>query len=156
MIRPAQRSQAKPLIGFYAESGGGKTHSALLLARGFVGPQGRICMIETEQGRGEAFVDMIPGGYDVRPMRDNFSPKSYNEALREVEKEGFDALIIDSARLKLASLSESKFSRSGSRVSLRPSLGVMRGDPLFSESWICCKRASGVSANAEVAYSFIA
>ena len=97
MIRPAQRSQAKPLIGFYAESGGGKTHSALLMARGFVGPTGRICMIETEQGRGEAFVDMIPGGYDVRPMRDDFSPKLYNEALREVEGGGYDALIIDSA-----------------------------------------------------------
>jgi hypothetical protein len=34
-FRPAKRSEAKPLIGLYAESGAGKTYSALLLARGF-------------------------------------------------------------------------------------------------------------------------
>jgi hypothetical protein len=33
-FRPAKRSEAKPLIGLYAESGAGKTYSALLLARG--------------------------------------------------------------------------------------------------------------------------
>ncbi len=36
-LRPAAASEAKPLIGFYAESGAGKTYSALLTACGFVG-----------------------------------------------------------------------------------------------------------------------
>ena len=45
-FRPATRSEAKPLIGLYAESGAGKTYSALLLARGFVGPSGKIAMIQ--------------------------------------------------------------------------------------------------------------
>jgi hypothetical protein len=40
-FRPATRTEAKPLIGLYAESGNGKTWSALLLARGFVGPPAR-------------------------------------------------------------------------------------------------------------------
>src|SRR5215472_5863573 len=54
-FRPATRAEAKPLIGLYSESGCGKTWSALLLARGFAGPLGRIGMIETEAGRGEAY-----------------------------------------------------------------------------------------------------
>jgi len=95
-FRPASRSEAKPLIGLYSESGAGKTYSALLLARGFVGPQGRIGMIETESGRGEAYAEIIPGGYDVLAIRDNFSPENYGKALTAAEAGGLGALIIDS------------------------------------------------------------
>src|SRR5215475_4730552 len=96
-FRPASRSSAKPLIGLYAESGCGKTWSALMLARGFVGSSGKIGMIETEAGRGEAYADMLPGGYDVLSMRDTFSPSRFGEAITAAEKAGLDALIIDSA-----------------------------------------------------------
>lgn len=105
-FRPAQRSEAKPLIGLYAESGAGKTYSALLLARGFVGAQGRIGMIETESGRGEAFSDPTeypelrgPGAsnYDVLSLRDTFSPQAYGQAITAAEQASLDALIIDSA-----------------------------------------------------------
>lgn len=100
-FRPAQRSEAKPLIGLYSESGCGKTYSSLLLARGFVGPQGRIGMIETESGRGEAYADPREypeiGGYDVLPLRTDFSPKAYGEALTAAEDAKLGALIIDSA-----------------------------------------------------------
>ncbi len=97
-FRPAMRSEAKPLIGLYAESGNGKTWSALLLARGFVGPNGKIGMIETEGGRGEANVGRAPvGDYLVRPIRGNFSPIEYGKAIAEAEEAKLDALIIDSA-----------------------------------------------------------
>jgi hypothetical protein len=97
-FRPATRSEAKPLIGLYAESGCGKTWSALLLARGFVGPAGKIGMIETEGGRGEANVGREPvGQYLVRPIRGNFSPQEYGAAITDAENEKLDALIIDSA-----------------------------------------------------------
>ena len=97
-FRPATRSEAKPLIGLYAESGNGKTWSALLLARGFVGPNGRIGMIETEGGRGEANVGREPvGQYLVRPIRGDFSPMEYGKAISEAEQAKLDALIIDSA-----------------------------------------------------------
>lgn len=96
-FRPAKRSEAKPLIGLYAESGCGKTWSALMLARGFVGPTGRIGMIETEAGRGEAYADLLPGGYIVCPIRDSFSPTIYGDAISAAEKAELDALIIDSA-----------------------------------------------------------
>lgn len=95
-VRPARRSEAKPLIVLYAQSGTGKTYSSLVLARGFVGEQGRIVMIETEAGRGEAYADLIPGGYDVIPIRGDFSPKNYGTAIESAEAAKADALIIDS------------------------------------------------------------
>ncbi len=97
-LRPASRSQAKPLIGLYAESGKGKTYSALLLARGFVGPEGRIAMIETESGRGEVYADdPAIGGYDVLSLRETFSPAEYGAAITAAEQAKVNALIIDSA-----------------------------------------------------------
>lgn len=101
-IRPARRSEAKPLIGFYDKSGHGKTLSALFLARGFVGRAGKIVMIESESGRGEAHMDTVigdscVGGFDVIPLRDDFSPKTYAEAITIAEKADAQALLIDSA-----------------------------------------------------------
>jgi hypothetical protein len=100
-FRPARRTNAKPLIGLYSESGAGKTYSALLMARGFVGPNGRIAMIETESGRGEAYADIAEypeiGGYEVLSLRDDFSPQNYGKAIGFAEAGKFDALIIDSA-----------------------------------------------------------
>lgn len=105
-FRPARRTNAKPLIGLYSESGAGKTYSALLLARGFVGPKGRIAMVETESGRGEAYADpkeypefagTQPTNYDVLSLHDSFAPSIYGEAIEKAEKAQYDALIIDSA-----------------------------------------------------------
>lgn len=96
-FRPAERGQAKPLVGLYSESGCGKTWSSLLLARGFVGPTGKVGMIETESGRGEAYADLLPGGYDVLSLRDDFSPRAFGEAITAAEKAHLGALIIDSA-----------------------------------------------------------
>lgn len=98
MIRLAKRGNAKPLIGLYARSGCGKTYSALLLARGCVGPAGKLGMIETENGRGEAFAGKPEiGDYSVWSLRDNFAPSRYLEAIRSFEQAKVDALIIDSA-----------------------------------------------------------
>lgn len=112
VLRDASRNEAKPLIGFYAESDGGKTYNALLLARAFVGPTGTIGMIETEGGRGEAYADPTeypefagkdekgntrPSNYKVIPLRGNFSPIEYGKAISACEEAKVDAMIIDSA-----------------------------------------------------------
>lgn len=97
-FRKAISSEAKPLVGLYAESGCGKTKSALLLARGFTGDMSKVAMIETESGRGEAYADDPDvGGYNVLSLRDEFSPKTYGAAIAAAEREGVQALIIDSA-----------------------------------------------------------
>lgn len=97
-FRPARRSEAKPLVGMYSESGCGKTYSALLLARGFVGAKGTIGMVETESGRGEAYADCPEvAPYMVQPIRENFSPTNYGGAIDAAEQAELNALIIDSA-----------------------------------------------------------
>jgi AAA domain len=97
-FRKAAASEAKPLIGLYSESGCGKTHSALLLAKGFTGEMNKVLMIETEAGRGEAWAnDAEVGGYNVYPLRESFSPSAYGAAISEAERAGMTALIIDSA-----------------------------------------------------------
>lgn len=93
-FRPASRASTIPLIGLYGQSGCGKTHSALMLARGFVGPSGRIGMIDTEGGRGEIFSDVLPGGYDVLPLGPPFSAQRYIEAVNAAK--GMDVVIVDS------------------------------------------------------------
>jgi len=97
-LRKAITSEAKPLIGLYSESGCGKTHSSLLLAKGYAGSMADVCMIETESGRGEAWADdPVVGGYSVISMRASFSPKEYGDAIAAAEKSGAKVLIVDSA-----------------------------------------------------------
>ena len=61
-IHQATRESVKALVGFYAKVGAGKTHSALLMMRGLVGPKGKIAVIDTENRRVSIFADIIPGG----------------------------------------------------------------------------------------------
>ena len=94
-LQPASRQGIKPLVGLYGKSGGGKTRSALILARGIVGEKGRIGLIDTENRRGHIFADVIPGGYQVVDMDPPFTPERYVEAMEVIEK-NCDILIIDS------------------------------------------------------------
>lgn len=94
-IQPATRTAVKPLVGMYGKSGAGKTMSALLLARGLVGPAGRIVLIDSENKRGSLFADVIPGGYSVLDIDSPFSPDRYSEAFDVAEKES-DCIVIDS------------------------------------------------------------
>lgn len=95
-IKQATRQGIKPLIGLYSESGCGKTYSALLVARGFAGPNGKIVMIDSEEGRGSAYADEIPGGYDVIEISEPFTPQRYVEAIVEAEKTA-SVIVVDSA-----------------------------------------------------------
>lgn len=96
VLGKAVRDQTKALIAIYGESGRGKTYGSLLLARGLVGPQGRIAMIDTETGRGALYADVIPGGYEYVELAEPFSPMRYVQAINDVEKQGVDAIVIDS------------------------------------------------------------
>lgn len=93
-IVTAKREGLLPLIGLYGKTGGGKTHSALLLARGIVGNSGSICLIDTENKRGHILSDVIPGGYNVLDFSPPFTPARYIDALKVAEKS--DIIVIDS------------------------------------------------------------
>lgn len=94
-IVPATRQGLIPLVGFYGKSGSGKTMSALLLARGMAGPEGRIVLIDSESGRGRIFADVIPGGYNYMSIEPPFTPDNYRAAFEAAEKQA-DVIVIDS------------------------------------------------------------
>ena len=85
-IKRAVRTTVRPLVCLYGESGTGKTYSALLLARGFVGPTGQIILGDTESGRGSLYADVIPGSYDTVDLQPPFSPVKLIEFIELVEK----------------------------------------------------------------------
>lgn len=100
-LRPASRQNFKPLIGLFSKSGFGKTYSALLLARGMVGPHGKIGMIDTEQGRGSAYAptakETLPmGDYFTVELTPPFSPEAYIQCIEVLEAQGCNIGIIDS------------------------------------------------------------
>lgn len=96
-FKPAIRGAMKLLIGLFGKSGGGKTLSALYLARGIAGPKGKIGLVDTENKRGSVFLDIVPGSYEVMDFQPPFSPQRYCEAMDAAEKQGIECLVIDSA-----------------------------------------------------------
>lgn len=152
-IKPATRKGVKPLIGLYSESGCGKTYSALLLARGFAGPSGKITMIDSESGRGSIYADVIHGGYDVLELTEPFSPARYIAAIQAVEKSGAAIGILDSAShewegisgvLDMAGENESRSGKPGLHNWKAPKLEHARFMLKLLQSpipWIVCLRA---------------
>src|SRR5436305_14540497 len=64
-IAPAERAGAHLLIQLYGPPRSGKTYTALLIARGMVGPKGQIGVLDTESGRARLYSDKVPGGIVV-------------------------------------------------------------------------------------------
>jgi len=88
-----------PNIAFCGKSSSGKTYSALLFARGYVGAKGKIVVIDTENRRSEAYAnDTEVGGFDILELNAPFTPERYIEAYeaacKYVGQDGF--VIIDS------------------------------------------------------------
>lgn len=152
-LKPATRTSVKPLICFYGESGSGKTYSALLLARGLVGPTGKIAMIDTESGRGSLYADVLPGGYDVLQIMEPFSPERAIEAIQFIEKSGAKVGIIDSAShfwegiggvCDQADQNETKSGKPGLHNWRAPKMGHQKFVLKLLQSslpWIICLRA---------------
>lgn len=93
-FKAATRKGTFTLIGLTGHSGTGKTNTALLIARGLVGPSGKIAGIDTENGRMSHFQGITP--FDVDDLYAPFTPARYKEKVREAEAAGYHCLIIDS------------------------------------------------------------
>ncbi|WP_245581855.1 AAA family ATPase [Phyllobacterium phragmitis] len=89
------REKTFTLTSIAGPSGSGKTYSALLYARGLVGPDGKIGFIDTENKRSRFYAD-VAGGFDVIDLDPPFTSSRYIEAIKEFEKAGYPAIIIDS------------------------------------------------------------
>ncbi len=90
----AERKAAKLRLALCSPAGGGKTYSALLIAKGL---GGSIAMIDTEHGSGSLYANNqgMPE-YSVLELDPPFSPKRYIEAIKMAEEAGFTTIIIDS------------------------------------------------------------
>ena len=95
-IAPATRAGAHLLIQLFGGPRSGKTRTALRLARGMVGPQGKIGVLDTESGRARLHADKVPGGFVVGELTPPFTPLRYLEAIEEFVRYGVDILVIDS------------------------------------------------------------
>lgn len=93
-LRKATRKKAKIRLGLSAVSGGGKTYSAILIAKGLSGDLSKVGIIDTENGSADLYAHM--GEFNVMPLTPPFSPERYIEAIRTCEKAGIEVIIIDS------------------------------------------------------------
>ena len=93
-LRKATRKKAKIRLGLSAVSGGGKTYSAILVAKGLCGDLSKVAVIDTENGSADLYAHL--GDYNVLPLTAPFSPERYIEAIRACEKAGMEVIIVDS------------------------------------------------------------
>lgn len=94
-LRKATRQKAKIRLGLSAVSGGGKTYSSILIAKGLAkGDLTKVCLIDTENGSGDLYANL--GDYNVYPLEAPYSPERYIKAINECEEAGMEVIIIDS------------------------------------------------------------
>ena len=91
---PAVRDRASLLIGLCGPSGSGKSFSALALATGLAGPEGRVVAIDSEAGRLKHYADQFK--FDHGDMKPPFGPDRYIEAVKAADDAGYDVIVIDS------------------------------------------------------------
>lgn len=95
-IKQATRVGINPLIVAYSESGCGKTYSALLLARGMAGKNGKIVVADSESGRASLYADVLEGGFETFDLAAPFSPQRFCDAIDAIEQSGAAIGVIDS------------------------------------------------------------
>jgi hypothetical protein len=93
-LRKATRSKAKIRLGLSAVSGGGKTYSAIIIAKGLCGDLSKVAIIDTENNSADLYAHL--GDYNVLPLTAPYSPERYIEAIKACEKAGMEVIIIDS------------------------------------------------------------
>lgn len=95
-IVDAKRESAPITAAFIGGSGSGKTYSALLFARGLVGPQGTIVVIDSEGGRSKIYADDPDiGGFKHLDLVEPYTSERFREAFKAAVNYGADAVVID-------------------------------------------------------------
>jgi len=105
MFQKAVRTNLRLRLLVMGLPGSGKTMSALRVARGIAGPQGRVAVIDTDSGGAATkYADIVdPDGqtlaFDHLPMGEhfgNFDTVNYIRALNAAVQAGYDVVVIDS------------------------------------------------------------
>jgi hypothetical protein len=90
--RPATRTSRKGRILLWGKSGAGKTLTALKLARGLAGPEGTICVIDTDVEASTLYADEYR--FDIQPLDPPFEPDRFTEVLRQLSPH-YDVVVLD-------------------------------------------------------------
>lgn len=94
-LRKATRQKSKIRLGLSAVAGGGKTYSAILIAKGLVkGDLSKVALIDTENGSGDLYSHL--GEYNVLPLEAPYTPENYAKAIKVCEDAGMEVIIVDS------------------------------------------------------------
>lgn len=94
-LRTASRQKAKIRLGLSAVSGGGKTYSAILIAKGLTkGDLSKVAIIDTENGSADLYAHL--GNYNVLTLPPPYAPEKYVDAIKDCENAGMEVIIIDS------------------------------------------------------------
>ena len=93
-LKRATSKKVKLRLGLSAVSGGGKTYSALLLAKGLVGDWSKIAVIDTENGSASLYSHL--GEFLTAELKPPFAPERYIEYIKGCEDAGIECIIIDS------------------------------------------------------------
>jgi hypothetical protein len=93
-LQKATRKKVKLRLGLSAVAGGGKTYSALLLAKGLVKDWTKIAVIDTENGSASLYSHL--GEFNTIELMPPYEPERYIQAIKTCENAGMEVIIIDS------------------------------------------------------------
>lgn len=94
-LQKATRKKAKLRLNISGPSGGGKTYSAILLAKGLAGDLSKVAVIDTENGSASLYEHLGP--FNVIDLTPPFSPERYIQAIDTCLSAGMECIIIDSS-----------------------------------------------------------
>jgi len=95
-IAPVKSGQSKAVIGIAGPSGGGKTLTALLVARGMVSKASEIGFLDTENKRGSLYASSLDEPFLIGDLYPPFTPERFGKAIKQFQDAGVKVLIIDS------------------------------------------------------------
>lgn len=88
----AVRQQLKLRMALQGPSGGGKTRSALEIARHF----GKVAVVDTEARSASKYVGVNGLQFDTDEVTENYHPRLVGEKIRDAASAGYDIVIVDS------------------------------------------------------------
>lgn len=89
-------------VSLTGSTNSGKTFSALRLARGIAGPNGKIAVLDTEGGRTLHLKREF--GFDANLMDPPFHPQRFADAAKDAEDAGYACMLIDSFSMEWVGL----------------------------------------------------
>ena len=95
LFKKATREKVFLKLAITGPSGSGKTYSALRLARGLVGPSGKIALIDTENRSASLYADRFD--FDSLEIAPPFDNEKFVDGVSAAVEAKYGAIVIDSA-----------------------------------------------------------